>query len=125
MGLDQYAMVRKTNTWNKREYNYEWRKHARLHEFMNKLWHDKGNDDEFNCQDLELTMDDILNLEIQVNNGYQDYESDGGFFWGHQFQVEQVADYEEQDMDFVNKAKEALRENDLEQDGVVVYTCWW
>ena len=40
MGLDQYAHVR-INKWNPREYNFEWRKHSRLQQFMMELWHSK------------------------------------------------------------------------------------
>lgn len=120
MGLDQYAHIRKQN-WNLREYSFDWRKHACLQQFMMELWHDKGHEEEFNCQDMELTLDDITKLEEQVHKSYEDFPCPGGFFWGHQFQDESIKEYKEQDLDFISKAKDALKE----EDSTVVYSCWY
>ena len=120
MGLDQYAHIR-IKLWNPRQYNYEWRKHACLQEFMEQVWSRGGNTKIFNCQDLVLNKNDIENLEYQIKNGYPDCESSGGFFFGHQFQEEAVDEYKQQDLDFVNRAKEALNK----PGSTVTYTCWW
>ena len=120
MGLDQYAHIR-IKSWNSRQYSYEWRKHSRLQEFMEQVWSREGNTETFNCQELTLTLDDIERLEEQIKEGYPDYECEGGFFWGHQFQEEQCADYIEYDLEFVAKAKEAFDK----PGSTVVYTCWW
>ena len=45
-----------------------WRKHPNLQGWMESLWHVKGNDGEFNCEDLELTLDDLDNLEKTLDN---------------------------------------------------------
>ena len=120
MGLDQYAHIR-IKSWNSRQYNYEWRKHSRLQEFMEQLWSSKGNTGTFNCQELPLTLDDIKLLRRTNQEGYPDYEMWGRFLLGRQFQEEQCADYIEYDLEFVAKAKEAFDK----PGGTVVYTCWW
>jgi len=120
MGLDQYAHIR-IKSWNPRQYSYEWRKHSCLQEFMEQVWSRKGNTEIFNCQDLVLSKDDIEKLEYQIKNGYPDCESDGGLFFGHQFQEEAVDEYKEQDLDFISRAKEALNK----PGSTVTYMCWW
>ena len=101
MGLDQYAYVRaqerKVKEASGEEYTtvdsgqeFYWRKHSRLQEFMDRLWRDKGNEQVFNCQNMELTEDDLLRLQEAINNRYADHPCEGGFFWGHQWQEEAV-----------------------------------
>ena len=120
MGLDQYAHIR-IKSWNAHQYNYQWRKHSRLQEFMEQVWLREGNTETFNCQELPLTLDDIERLEEQIKKGYPDCESSGGLFFGHQFQEEQCKEYTEQDLEFTKRAKEALNK----PGSTVVYTCWW
>ena len=69
MGLDQYAEARKgeptINEDGDKEWAdyYElayWRKHPNLQGFMEEKWCGEG---EFNCADLELTLEDIDELE--------------------------------------------------------------
>jgi hypothetical protein len=120
MGLDQYAHIR-IKSWNKREYNYEWRKHSRLQQFMTELWYSKGNNEEFNCKELKLDLNDINKLEEQIHSGYEDYPCEGGFFWGHQWQEEACNDEKANDLDFIKRAKEAFKT----ENSTVVYSCWY
>jgi len=69
----------------------------------------------------ELEPDDITRLELQVHNGYEDYECEGGFFWGHQFQEEAVQENKANDLDFIERAKEAFKT----EGSKVVYSCWY
>ena len=100
---------------------FEWRKHARLQEFMTRLymkrkrlkskWYDRGNDEwypiEFGKTNrIRLKPQDIDLLEKAVNNGYAEYFCDGGFFWGHQMQEEQAKYYREQDLEFIKYARD-------------------
>ena len=100
---------------------FEWRKHARLQEFMTRLymkrkriknkWYDRGNDEwypiEFGKTNrIRLKPQDIDLLEKAVNNGYAEYLCDGGFFWGHQMQEEQAKYYKEQDLEFIKYARD-------------------
>ena len=82
-----------------------WRKHPSLHGWMEQLWVSKGRPRQsvgwpiFNGIELELTWDDLDNLERAIRNGkLPDTE---GFFFGS------PADnhYYEQDLEFVNNAK--------------------
>ena len=114
---------------------FEWRKHARLQEFMTRLymkrkriknkWYDRGNDEwypiEFGKTNrLRLKPQDIDSLEKAVNNGYMDYFCDGGFFWGHQSQEDSAKYYREQDLKFIEYARDRF-----ESGKAVYYICSW
>ena len=137
MGLDQYAAARKgeptlveagTTTYNdengkevveiiwEKEWadSYDlcdWRKHPNLQGFMESKWCGGG---EFNCEDLELTLEDIDELEEAVNSA--DLPETGGFFFGS----DSSEYYKEQDLEFCNDARKALA------DGyTVIYSSWY
>jgi len=137
MGLDQYASARKgepilvdggTTTYNDENgkevvekiwdkewadsYDLsDWRKHPNLQGFMENKWCGEG---EFNCQELELTLEDINELEEAVNSA--DLPDTGGFFFGG----DSSELYKEQDLEFCNDARKALA------DGyTVIYSSWY
>ena len=72
MGLDQYAFARKGEPIRNRletEYEVEheiayWRKHPNLQGWMEQLWREKGGEGEFNCVDVELTLDDLEQQDV-------------------------------------------------------------
>lgn len=124
MGLDQYAYAA-SKAGARDEYfeeRYEhgnkdvtdptielayWRKHPNLHGWMERLWrtkNDKGNltDPMFNGIELELTFDDIVQLEEDIKNNTLPPTS--GFFFGS------ASDdyYKNQDLEFVYEAKSRL-----------------
>ena len=150
MGLDQYAGTMREVSY---EYNrpdgekhiekwqqagpFEWRKHARLQEFMNTLymernklrskWEQSEPDSDgkvwynpISWNSIELLEDDIDKLEEAINNGYCKYFCDGGFYWGHEFQEEAAQDYKEQDLKFVEFARKAFKDGET-----VIYECSW
>ena len=80
----------------------------------------KKDQHDFNCQDLYLSEEDLLELRRALENNFDDYTSEGGLFWGHQYQKEQVDEYADQDLNFVQRALDAVREGKP-----VVYSCWW
>jgi hypothetical protein len=82
-----------------------WRKHPNLHGWMEQLWESKGRPRQsvgwpiFNGIELELTWDDLDNLEHAIRHGkLPDTE---GFFFGKPSDNH----YYEQDLAFVNNAK--------------------
>ncbi len=80
-----------------------WRKHPNLHGWMEQLAERKGvKYSSFNGVELELTYDDIMELEQVVLEGQ--LPSTSGFFFGDN------ADdyYKEQDLEFIRKAKAEL-----------------
>lgn len=82
-----------------------WRKHPNLHGWMEALWRQKnggGDSDRFNGVELELTWDDIQNLEQDILAGC--LPATQGFFFG------QDADdhYRQQDLDFCAEARANL-----------------
>ena len=131
MGLDMYAYVaaragQQDEYWESTEYNKDtgewvnkanvtkpieiayWRKHPNLHGWMEALWQEKGchRDDEeqldFNGIELELTREDIDQLEQDVIEGRLPATS--GFFFG-----EGSDDYyREHDLAFVKEARAQL-----------------
>jgi hypothetical protein len=133
MGLDQYGMIgcttekRVDDAGNEyvvklAEQDFYWRKHARLQDFMEQLWVEKTGrpDVELNCNDLELTIADIDRLEEAWDIEFAKNKSEGGLFYGHQVQVDQVQNYRDEDLDFIEAAKSAIQEGKQ-----VVYSCWW
>ena len=88
MGLDQYAFTA-DNTEEVKDGNvhmmFEWRKHAKLHEFMVDVFNKKGGiygERDFNCNPVELSLDDIDQLEEAIKTKTLPH-SEGGCFWGH------------------------------------------
>lgn len=114
------------NEGNKVEIAY-WRKHPNLQGYMENLWESKGRPNftkdenmgglglsDFNCVPLELSYDDLADLEDAVLNS--GLPSTGGFFFGS----DSDEYYQRQDLEFIKKAREAL-DNGL----TVVYDSWW
>lgn len=122
MGLDQYAKARKGEPVEKdgaleypeqRELAY-WRKHPNLEGWMSNLYSEKGGTDEFNCQEVELTLEDLDELEKAINS--KDLPETGGFFFGD----DSDEYYKENDLEFIRDARNAIK------DGyTVIYTSWW
>jgi hypothetical protein len=117
MGLDQYAF----SEVNRNDPEFIWRKHAKLQSFMEELYYERADCDAetFNCVDLALTSEDIETLEALVTNNDLP-ESEGGFFFGHQWQDETAQEYKEQDLKFCKWAKAILETREQ-----VFYSCWW
>lgn len=139
MGLDQYAFARKgdriettedytyqdfegnTHTEQRTSVSYEeehevayWRKHPNLQGWMEALWRSKGNEGEFNCVDVELTAQDLEDLEDDLRHNTLP-DTQGFFFGGNSDDY-----YKEADEEFIREARQYL------SDGYkVVYTSWW
>jgi hypothetical protein len=133
MGLDQYAGFRDSEG-NVHEEFY-WRKHARLQQFMSKMFNDQNKDKKekhnsfgemqhlgFNGGQggVKITEDIVNKLEEAYKNNYYDYFASDGFFWGQQFQEEQVNEYKAQDEKFISWCKEQLK---AKKD--IGYDCSW
>ena len=139
MGLDQYATARKGKPRTvKNEYTYtdsdgnehkdveeylewedtielaEWRKHPNLQGWMEELYHEKGGEEEFNCVDVELTLDDLDALEQSLDESA--LPETVGFFFG----TDSGDYYAEQDREFIREARAAIK-----QGYTVVYNSWW
>ena len=119
MGLDMYAYVGRKGQYRDHYYNDDvdtpkpreiayWRKHPNLHGWMEQLWVSKGMpgiDDmntDFNGIELELTWEDVDNLERAVRHSM--LPSTEGFFFGNP--ADEV--YFEQDLEFCVNAKAEL-----------------
>lgn len=72
----------------------------------------------FNCVDLALTTDDIQALQALLDANDLP-TSEGGFFFGHQWQDEAATEYKEQDLKFCKWAAAVL-----ETRQQVLYSCW-
>jgi hypothetical protein len=142
MGLDQYAQKRNQEIDFKKVYSdkydpaedgFVWRKHARLQVFMAREYakqNPKENTNEhsgldglgFNGDDHKviITKDVLERLEKAIKSDYYDYFASDGFFWGQQFQEEQVKEYKKMDLQFVKWCKKAL-----EKGEVIEYSCSW
>ena len=116
----------------------DWRKHNRLHGFMEELWEDKGRPNfnisqsqamgDFNCVPVELTFDDLENLFESITN--KTMPETGGFFFGDDSFDWEDKDgkpygendyyYKEQDLTFIRDACKAIKE-----EKKVYYNSWW
>ena len=139
MGLDQYAVARKGKPRTvKSEYTYTdhdgnehedveeylewdetielatWRKHPNLQGWMQNLYYEKGGGEEFNCVDLELTLDDLNALEATLDE--EELPETIGFFFGSNADDH----YAEADREFIVQARAAIK-----QGYTVVYSSWW
>ena len=132
MGLDQYAGFRDSKGEVHEE--FYWRKHARLQVFFAKQFRKQNKDKEKNntVDDLQhlgfnggqggvtITEEVVKDLEEAIKNGYYDHFASDGFFWGQQFQEEQVKEYKAQDKKFLEWCKQRLKEK---KD--IGYDCSW
>ena len=115
MGLDQFAYSINSEG-NKSDLAY-WRKHPNLQGWMENLWKSKGrpglgeinadgdamvNVGDFNCVPVELTYEDLDNLEQDIRQNRMPQTV--GFFFGNNSDDH----YREQDLGFIRKAREAL-----------------
>ena len=139
MGLDQYATARKgeprkvPQTWtttdadgNEEEvveyYNEwddtiqlaEWRKHPNLQGWMQELYYEKGGEGEFNCVDVELTLEDLDALEATLDE--EELPETVGFFFGGNADDH----YAEADREFIVQARAAIKKGYK-----VFYSSWW
>ena len=139
MGLDQYATARKgeprkvPQTWTTTdadgneeevvEYYNEWddtielaywRKHPNLQGWMQELYYEKGGEGEFNCVDVELTLEDLDALEATLDE--EELPETVGFFFGGNADDH----YAEADREFIVQARAALK-----QGYKVFYSSWW
>ena len=125
MGLDMYAYAvskrdaigefEMAQDSEKEELQY-WRKHHDLHGWMEKLYRSKGGDaDSFNCIPVELTLDDLDNLQQALLD--DNLPRTSGFFFGdNPPDLESMRD----DLMFVQKCRIAIKEGK-----VVYYDSWW
>ena len=115
-----------------------WRKHPNLQGWMERLWRTKQYGDSknpdpktgegysnqtcmadpFNCEEVELTLEDIQRLRLDINNrslngGHGDTS---GFFFGEPSDEY----YRETDIEFCDRAEKALSEGYK-----IIYTSWW
>ena len=139
MGLDMYAyaIVEGGVKDGEEESLADWRKHNRLHGWMEELWIDKGKPNEnkeespmgdFNCVPLELTSSDLDVLEADIND--KTMPDTGGFFFGDDsfgWEKEDGKSYEgndyfhkETDLKFIGDACKAIKEGKK-----VYYNSWW
>jgi len=123
MGLDQYATARRGEAITDDEgYTYYedsmelayWRKHPNLQGFMQELYYEKGGEGEFNCVDVELTLEDLDSLEATLDN--EALPETEGFFFGS----DSSEYYAEADREFIREARAAIK-----QGYTVVYSSWW
>lgn len=115
MGLDQYMIAQKGEEF---EEIGLWRKHANLQGWMEKLAVKKGlvnNPKDFNCIDMYLTRDDLIDLELDIKNDNLPHTR--GFFFGESYGDDAE---KQQDLLYVENAKQY---SDMNWD--IIYKCWW
>ena len=122
MGLDQYAYVNNQGQGHDDDSRdiFYWRKHNRLHGWMEELYKENGGDGEFNCKPVKLTLGDIETLEFVINNKM--LPETGGFFFGGDSYSDYEGEYgyKDDDIKFIDLAREELNKGNK-----LYYSCWW
>lgn len=108
MGLDQWAFAVKGE--EKKEIFY-WRKHPNLEGHMARLWHERGGEGVFNCEEVELNENDIL----QLKECHRNLDTVTGFFFGESC---------EDDLEDTDKFI-GIAEAHLADGWKIIYTSWW
>jgi len=136
MGLDMYAYAKNSN--GEEESLADWRKHNRLHGWMEDLWEDKGKPfdgkleenpmGDFNCVPVELTLEDLDQLEKDINEKV--LPETGGFFFGDDsFSWEDDDGKEFEGNNYFHKEKDlefiSLARKELKAGKKVYYNSWW
>ena len=67
-----------------------------------------------------MTKDVVKRLEKAIKDNYFDCFATDGFFWGQQFQEEQVKEYKKYDKQFLKFCKDCLKKGEI-----VEYSCSW
>lgn len=139
MGLDQYLFKTKQTPEQVLSEDYDsdqskeiayWRKHPNLQGYMKQVWEQKYKErakqlqeiqenstfriDQFNCEKVILTLEDLANWEKAVNN--KEYPATTGFLFGN----EKDEEYKEHDLDSIKEARKAINEG-----FTVYYDSWW
>jgi len=125
MGLDMYAYRRGACQSKKKMTQIaQWRKHNRLHGFMEDLWITKGLQkgeirlaDNFNCVNLRLKKKDIKLLRKMIVS--KDLPETEGFFFGGD-SYDHYSYYLEEDLKFLDEAERAFNNGEK-----VYYSSWW
>lgn len=122
MGLDMFVRKRRQplptpvdfDTHTTDEQLFYWRKHPDLHGWFNSLYVYKGGTDpEFNCNTVEITLEDLDELELDIKGDLLPKTS--GCFFGASC-PEDKAD----DLEFIELARQAIA------DGYYLYyLSWW
>lgn len=90
-----------------------WRKHPNLHGYCEDLWYHRGGDGDFNCDYLELTKEDVLEI-IKLSKQNQ-LPQTTGFFFG-----KSTNEDNEHTIETMEKALEYIH------DGYkILYYAWW
>ena len=124
MGLDMYAYSTATKPATEVDFNDPedrveidyWRKHHDLHGWMERLYRAKGGiAGPFNCDNVQLTAEDLDELEQAIKNNALPETT--GFFFGNNPPDNESDEY---DLAFITRARQAL------QDGnYIYYSSWW
>ena len=114
MGLDQYGYSREPR--DPVEYKTTWRKFYPLQNFMENLFKEKGYDGTFNCQELELNLEDIKELKKKILNKKL-LEEEGNWDCKEDKWVEIDLD---NTLEFCEWAL-----GEIENKRLVYYDCWW
>ena len=81
---------------------------------MEDLYHKKGGKENFNCVSVEITTEDLDDLNKAINK--KDLPETKGFFFGNSSDDY----YKDQDIQFIQNAREAIGKGMS-----VEYSSWW
>jgi len=138
MGLDQFAYrIKKgvvtedvdfsTEKYNEETLDYDvvvdkteihyWRKHPAMQGWMKELYESKGGEEpSFNCVNVKVTEEDLLELQRDIKNDSLASRFEGGFFFGE----EKSNELKDDDLEFISKGLESYSKG-----YEIYYSSWW
>ena len=81
---------------------------------MENLWREKGGEGEFNCVEVELTLDDLDELEFAIEDNSLPLTE--GFFFG----LPKDHESKDYDLEFIRTAREQIS-----MGYTIIYKSWW
>lgn len=116
MGLDQFLFEGVDS--ERKEIGY-WRKHPDLHGFVEELWRARNSEQEcgsFNCEDLELSEEDILQIiNCSKDKSFSKHDGTKWFFFG-----QTDGHHHEKTVEIMENALQLKR-----QGKRIFYSSWW
>jgi hypothetical protein len=85
---------------------------------MENLYREKGGEKEFNCQEVQITLADLNELEEAMDN--MALPETGGFFFGDDSYEDYEEWHKELDVKFIEVARKYLLDGKE-----IYYSSWW
>jgi hypothetical protein len=122
--LDENNLISKVSRSNSFEEIAYWRKNPAIHDWMEKLYFERGGKETFNGVYLYLSEENLIKLKEDIENFNLDYEASGFFFGKSISPLSQDFNKKnhENDIELVEKTISVLKDD---PNSIIVYDSSW